>query len=88
MSTQTFQVIKHPLTTEKNVKMMQNENKLVFVVDRRASKPEIKKAAEELFKIKVMKVTTTILPSGEKKAYVKLSSETPAIDVATQLGLL
>ena len=88
MSTETFQIIKHPLTTEKNVKIMQNENKLVFVVDRRASKPEIKKAAEELFKIKITKVTTLILPSGEKKAYVKLSAETPAIDVATQLGLL
>lgn len=88
MSTETFQIIKHPLTTEKNVKIMQNENKLVFVVDRRASKPEIKKAAEELFKIKIIKVTTLILPSGEKKAYVKLSAETPAIDVATQLGLL
>ncbi|MDP3728808.1 MAG: 50S ribosomal protein L23 [bacterium] len=84
----TFTVLKHPLTTEKNVKLMQNENKLVFVVDRRASKPEIKKAAEELFKIKITKINTTILPSGEKKAYLKLSAETPAIDVATQLGLL
>ena len=88
MNRETFSIIRHPLTTEKNVKMMQNENKLVFVVDRRASKPEIKKAAEELFKIKIIKITTTILPSGEKKAYMKLSSETPAIDVATQLGLL
>ena len=84
----TFAVLKHPLTTEKNVKLMQNENKLVFVVDRRASKPEIKKAAEELFKIKITKINTTILPSGEKKAYLKLSAETPAIDIATQLGLL
>ena len=88
MSTETFQVIKYPLTTEKNVKIMQNENKLVFIVDRRAAKPEIKKAAEELFKIKITKVHTCILPSGEKKAYLTLSAQTPAIDVATQLGLL
>lgn len=88
MSTESFTVLKYPLTTEKNVKLMNQENKLVFIVDRRADKPQIKKAAEELFKIKVIKVTTTILPSGEKKAYVKLSAETPALDVATQLGLL
>lgn len=88
MNTHTFAILKYPLTTEKNVKLMQNENKLVFVVDRRAGKPEIKKAAEELFKIKITKINTTILPSGEKKAYLKLSAETPAIDVATQLGLL
>ncbi|HIH15251.1 MAG TPA: 50S ribosomal protein L23 [Nanoarchaeota archaeon] len=85
---ETFAILKHPLTTEKNVKLMQNENKLVFVVDRRASKIEIKKAAEELFKIKITKINTCILPSGKKKAYLKLSAETPAIDVATQLGLL
>lgn len=88
MSTETFTVLKYPLTTEKNVKIMNQENKLVFIVDRRSSKPEIKKAAEELFKIKVTKITTSILPSGEKKAYIKLSPTTPALDVATQLGLL
>ena len=88
MSTESFTVLKYPLTTEKNVKLMNQENKLVFIVDRRSDKPQIKKSAEELFKIKVIKVTTTILPSGEKKAYLKLSAETPALDVATQLGLL
>jgi ribosomal protein L23 len=67
---------------------MQNENKLVFIVERKTKKEEIRKAAEELFKVKVIKVTTTILPDGKKKAYLKLSPETPAIDVATQLGLL
>ncbi len=88
MNTETFSILKYPLTTEKNVKLMNQENKLVFIVDRRADKPEIKKAAEELFKIKIVKINTTILPSGEKKAYLKLSAETPALDVATQLGLL
>ena len=81
-------ILKYPLTTEKNVKLMQSENKLVFIVEKKATKPEIKKAAEEFFKIKVQKVNTSILPTGEKKAYLKLSPETPAIDVATQLGLI
>ncbi len=41
-------VLKYPLTTEKNVKMMQSENKLVFIVDRKATKPEIMEK-EKLF---------------------------------------
>jgi ribosomal protein uL23 len=88
MELETLSFLKYPLTTEKNVKLMQTENKLVFVVERKATKPEIKKAAEELFKIKVIKVNTLILPSGKKKAYLKLSPETPALDIATQLGLI
>lgn len=85
---ESLSVLKYPLTTEKNVKLMQNENKLVFVVERKATKQEIKKAAEEFFKVKVEKVTTSILPDGKKKAYIKLAVTTPAIDVATQLGLM
>ena len=81
-------VLKYPLTTEKNVRLMQEENKLVFIVERRATKPEIKKAAESMFKIKVLKVNTTILPSGKKKAYLRLGPESPALDIATQLGLI
>jgi len=84
----SYAVIKYPLTTEKNVRLMQAENKLVFIVDKRATKPEIKKAAEEIFKIKVEKVNTTNLPNGKKKAYLSLSYETPAMDVITSLGLM
>ncbi|MDD4878580.1 MAG: 50S ribosomal protein L23 [Candidatus Nanoarchaeia archaeon] len=86
--TSLHSVIKFPLTTEKSVRVMEAENKLIFIVDRQASKHEIKKAVEEMFKVKVVKVNTTILPSGEKKAYVALAAETPAIDVATKLGLI
>jgi len=82
------EVLKYPLTTEKNVRLIQEENKLVFIVDRKANKIEIKRAAEELFKVKVLKVNTTILPSGKKKAYLKLSPDHPALDIATNLGLM
>ena len=83
-----YQIIKHPVSTEKAVRLMESENKLTFIVDRKSNKQEIKKALEELFKIKVIKINTLILPSGKKKAYVKLAAETPAIDIATQLGLI
>lgn len=81
-------VIKYPLSTEKSIRLMEMENKLIFVVDRKANKREIKNAVEELFKVKVVKVNTLIDHEGKKRAYVKISPETPAIDIATQLGLM
>lgn len=81
-------VIKYPLSTEKSIRLMESENKLMFVVDRRATKPEIKKAVEEMFKAKVIGVKTVICPKGEKRAYIKFSAATPAIDIATNLGLM
>ncbi|MBU1203630.1 MAG: 50S ribosomal protein L23 [Nanoarchaeota archaeon] len=81
-------VIKHPISTEKVMRLMESENKLAFVVDRKATKSKIKKELEETFKIKITRINTVITPQGKKKAYVRLSPETPAIDVATQLGLM
>jgi large subunit ribosomal protein L23 len=57
-------------------------------VDEKASKQEIKKALEEMFSVKVEQVRTLNDSKGRKRAYVKFSSETPAIDLATKLGLM
>ncbi len=81
-------IIKYPRATEKGIRMIDAENKLVFAVDRKATKPAIKKEIEEFFNVKVEKVNTLIGPDGEKRAYVRLSPETPAIDLATKLGLM
>ena len=61
---------------------------MIFVVDKKSNKKEIKDAVEKVFKAKVTNVKTYISPKGEKKAYVRFSDETPAIDIATQLGLM
>jgi large subunit ribosomal protein L23 len=82
------EVIKYPLSTEKSIRQMESENKLVFVVDRRAEKKDIKEAVEKMFKVKVDKVNTHLSVNGQKRAYVKFAAENPAIDVATQLGLM
>ena len=58
------------------------------MVDKSAKKPEIKQAIEKIFNVKVEKVNTFIGPDGKKRAYVKFSNETPAIDIATNLGLM
>ncbi len=83
-----YTVINFPKSTEKAVRLMESENKLVFSVAKDATKREIKEALETIFKIKVVSVNTTIMPTGKKKAYVRLSEETPAIDIATQMGML
>jgi len=84
----TYNIIKHPLATEKSIRLMESENKLIFVVDSRANKPEIKKAIEELFKAKVTAVNTLNNMKGEKRAYITFAKDTPAIDIATTLGLM
>jgi len=66
---------------------MESENTLVFSVARTAKKPEIKEAIEKMFKAKVLRVNTHI-KGNEKRAYIKFSMETPAIDIATNLGLM
>lgn len=83
-----YKIIKYPVSTEKSIRLMESENKLVFRVERKTNKPQIKEAVEKMFNVKVDKVNTYITPKGEKKAYVKLNPEFLAIDVATQLGLM
>lgn len=83
-----YNTIKHALSSEKSLRLMESENKLIFVVDMKARKPEIKKAAEELFNAKVEKVNTFITPKGEKRAYIKFAPDVLAIDIATNLGLM
>ena len=83
-----YNIIKHPLSTEKSIRLMESDNKLVFVVDKKASKIEIKKAIEEIFNVNVDHVRTFNTAKGEKRAYIKFSDKNPAIDIATQLGLM
>ena len=67
---------------------MEAENKLIFVVNKKATKNEIKKAIEQMFKVEVVNVNTFVNAEGEKRAYVKFSAKNPAIDIATQMGLM
>ena len=84
----TYNVIKYPLSTEKSIRLMESENKLIFVVNKKATKKEIKKAIEQMFKVEVVDVNTLVSPEGEKRAYVRFSQKNPAIDIATQMGLM
>ena len=67
---------------------MESRNTLLFVVDKKSNRKEIKEAIEKLYNVKVSKVNTSIMPDGKKRAYITFSDETPAIDIATKLGLM
>ena len=84
----SYKIIKYPLATEKAVKLIESENKIIFVVHKKATKKQIKEAVEKEYKVKIVKINTLISPKGKKKAYLTLSNETPAIDVATKLELM
>ncbi|XP_065190154.1 large ribosomal subunit protein uL23-like [Sycon ciliatum] len=83
-----FAIIKHPLTTESAMKKIEDNNTLVFIVDKRANKPSIKIAVKSLYEIDVMKVNTLVRPDGQKKAFVRLSSDYDALDVANRIGII
>lgn len=83
-----YKIIKNPLSTEKSIRLMDSENKLIFLVAEKAKKSEIKEAVEKIFKVKVIGVNMFTNSRGEKRAYVKLSPETPAIDIATDIGMM
>jgi large subunit ribosomal protein L23 len=83
-----YKTIISPISTEKSLSLRESQNKLMFIVDRRANKREIKEAVEKLFNVKVESIRTYITNKGEKRAIVKLKPEFKASEIATKLGLV
>ncbi len=83
-----YTIIKHPLSTEKSIRMVEFDNKLVFVVTAKATKADVKKAVETLFKVRVLKVNIQNSFTGQKKAYVKIGKEHLASDIGADLGMI
>jgi large subunit ribosomal protein L23 len=82
------EVISYPMMTESASLMVEKDNKLIFVVNFKAGKADVKRAVEELYEVKVSKVNLLITPQGVKKAFVRLAPEFRASDVAIKLGIL
>ncbi|MGB5159028.1 uL23 family ribosomal protein [Desulfobacterium sp. N47] len=53
-----YDVIKRPLITEKSTIQKETANQVTFEVDRKSNRVEIKKAVEDIFKVKVAGVKT------------------------------
>ncbi|MCI8538731.1 MAG: 50S ribosomal protein L23 [Oscillospiraceae bacterium] len=88
-----YDIIKRPIITEQSMSETENR-KYTFEVDRNSNKIEIAKAVEEIFGVKVEKVTTLNMdgkkkrlgaqPQGRrphwKKAVVKLTEDSKTIE--------
>jgi len=83
-----FRIIKHPLTTESAMKKIEDNNTLVFIVDLRSNKRQIADAVSKMYEIKVDRVNTLVRPDGQKKAYVRLTSDYDALDVSNKIGII
>ena len=83
-----YEVILYPLVTEAASLLMEKENKLIFIVNRKSSKKDIRKCVEEIYDVAVDQVNTLITSRGEKKAFVKLNPQYKAVDLAIKLGVL
>ena len=83
-----YTLIKAPIITEQTASLGENLKQVVFKVDLSDNKREIKKAVEELFKVEVLKVTTSVVKgktkrnrfgiykkSNYKKAFVSISDD-------------
>jgi large subunit ribosomal protein L23 len=73
------------VSSEKAVREIEN-NILLFVVAKNATKEDIRRELETKFKIKVKSVRTYISPTGDKRAYVRLMPESSAADIADKIG--
>ena len=70
------------------MKLIEDGNTLVFIVDIKANKRQIKAAIKELYNIECEKVNTLITPRGLKKSYLKLTKDFDALDVANRIGII
>jgi large subunit ribosomal protein L23 len=81
-------VISHPIMTEVSSRILETENKLVFIVNKKSTKTDIRKAVEELYEVRVSKVNVAVTREGQKKAIVKLTPEYKAVDIAIKMGII
>jgi len=86
MTSVRHRIILHAYVTEKSMDEMERQNKLEFVVDRRANRAEIRKAVEATYQCKVEKVTVKIVRTG-KIATVRFRKEFSAEDIGGRAGV-
>ncbi|MBI5047156.1 50S ribosomal protein L23 [Candidatus Micrarchaeota archaeon] len=81
-------IIIAPIKTEKAITKIEKENTLTFLVASDATQDVIAKEIEKLFAVKVQGVRTLINPNGKKQAFVRLTKEFKADDVAIKLKMI
>jgi ribosomal protein L23 len=83
-----YQIILTPIVTEAVFDLIEEQNKLVFYVNPKSKKSQIRLAFNELFGIMPTHVNTSFTPDGQKKAYLQLPTDVVALDLATEWGII
>jgi large subunit ribosomal protein L23 len=73
-----YDIIKTVKLTEKGTVLTEQNNQYLVVADIHASKPAIKKAVEEIFKVKVIAVNTMHVLGKPRRRFSKTPGSTPA----------
>lgn len=80
-------IILHPYVTEKTMSLMDDLNKLEFIVAMESTKTDIRWAVQELFDVDVAKVNTHVKMDGRKHAIVTFPDGVDAEDVGMRIGI-
>ena len=72
-----YEVIRRPVLTEKNTRLMERENQYTFEVARAANKIQIREAVELAFGVRVLKVRTSIVPGKPRRRGRTVGSSKP-----------
>lgn len=83
-----YDILEYPIITEKTVNLISTDNRVSFVVNKKATKPLIKDAVEKIYNVKVKKVNVLFDTKNRKKAMVTLKKGYDAQDLANKLGIL
>ena len=84
---QAIKIIIRPYITEKTFALVENEQKICFIVKRDATKLMVKNAVKALYHEDSIGVNTARTVYG-KKAFVQFESVEKARDLATKIGML
>jgi len=85
---ENYDILINPVISEKAVNGIEIGNKIIFRVAKSATKPEIKKAMEETYAVKVDKINIVNDTKGYKKAIIKLNSKFKASELSSKLGMI
>jgi len=77
-----------PHLSEKSIGLVESQNKLVFIVNEKVKKSQVRWAVEKAFDVEVEKINILHDRKNRKKAFVKLKDKYNALDIATRLGML
>ena len=80
-------IILRPYVTEKTFALVENEQKICFLVEKEATKPQILEAVKTLYNEDGINIETARTVYG-KKAFVKLNSPDKARDLANKIGMM